>query len=107
MEWLHTAVYPLILGLLVLSTFVARYQKKKKREYQNDERWKSVVAKGEEITFSYFRIFLSAMIIVLLALGWFGVTTIPLWYVYTLLIGLTLIGDVIGFFALRYYDKHM
>ena len=106
MEWLHIASYPIVLGLLISSFFVAKYQGRKEKAYKNDERWKDIVAKSMRIMRKYFQISLSVSALLVLFLFRLEVE-ISLWPVFLLLIVLELTGSVIEFFTLRYYDKRM
>lgn len=106
-------IYSLIrlICLLIMITFLLaneRFNKKKKLEYKNDERWKTVKLSANRIVQKYYLLFtflVSVGAVYYMMFAENSHTTILLKDVFKILFYIMMLAIPIEYLALRYYDK--
>jgi len=98
-----------LMGLAVVMFYlVSKYKKKKKAEYGNDERWKSIVSAVAMVVYRYNIVLVG---LVVLGNGFYrlygGDIYLRLDDVFGLLILMLLGGSIVEFIAYHIYDKKM
>jgi len=107
------AVFQIMLFVLIVLAVVMyylndQYKRKKQREYDNDERWKSIVTAVTMVVYRYNFVLLSLMVV------GYGVSRmfdfdvlINLHHVFGLLCLVLLSGSIVEYIAFLIYDKKM
>ena len=108
MEIFQGLLFVLMGFAVVMYYAVFKYKQKKQSEYENDERWKSIVASVTMVVYRYHAVLLAVVVLGNLVYRLFDIDIqIRLIDVFGLLYLILASGSTVEFIAFRVYDKKM
>lgn len=93
--------------LLLSYLYYIFYKSKKQKEYQNDERWQTIQSQANKIGYTYFQVLLIIIAAATTLLLFFPNWNIDISLDRVLMFAfyLIILGQIVEFGALKYYDK--